>query len=83
MAQEALERARQLRQDATANARTSAENGDATAASGQSREVGNGGVLELDPATFLASLDPQLRQTVLLEQGEEMIGGLPPDLLAE
>lgn len=37
----------------------------------------------IDPATFLASLDPGLRETILLDQGEEMLGALPPNLLAE
>lgn len=38
---------------------------------------------EMDPADFLASLDPGLRQSVLLESPEEMINQLPPELAAE
>ncbi|KAH9820843.1 hypothetical protein DFH28DRAFT_1121207 [Melampsora americana] len=38
---------------------------------------------EVDPATFLASLDPSLREAVLLEQDDGFISTLPPNLLAE
>lgn len=79
LAQEAADLARQQRQQAAAAAASQdpqRENpGEAAPAPGA--------MLEMDPATFLASLDPQLRQTVLLEQGEQMLGQLPPDLLAE
>lgn len=38
---------------------------------------------EMDPASFLASLQPELRQTVLAEGDDEFIDQLPPDLAAE
>ncbi|RKO89904.1 hypothetical protein BDK51DRAFT_46695, partial [Blyttiomyces helicus] len=38
---------------------------------------------EIDPASFLASLDPVLRQTVLLEQDDVFLATLPPALVAE
>ncbi|KAA1107112.1 hypothetical protein PGT21_002719 [Puccinia graminis f. sp. tritici] len=38
---------------------------------------------EIDPATFLAGLDPGLREAVLLEQDDGFISTLPPNLLAE
>lgn len=38
---------------------------------------------DMDPASFLASLDPQLRQHVLMEQDEEMLANLPEEIAAE
>ncbi|CAH7686641.1 expressed protein, partial [Phakopsora pachyrhizi] len=38
---------------------------------------------DLDPATFLASLDPTLREAVLLDQDEGFISTLPRNILAE
>ena len=38
---------------------------------------------EMDPASFLASLEPQLRQHVLMEQDEEMLANLPEEIAAE
>jgi len=38
---------------------------------------------EMDTASFFASLDPQLRQTVLLEQDEMVLASLPPAIVAE
>ncbi|EKM54444.1 uncharacterized protein PHACADRAFT_174950 [Phanerochaete carnosa HHB-10118-sp] len=38
---------------------------------------------EMDPADFLASLDPALRQTVLMDSDEMFIQALPPHMLAE
>lgn len=38
---------------------------------------------EIDPASFIASLDPQLRQTVLLDQDDGFIQTLPPFMIAE
>ncbi|CAG8525542.1 7740_t:CDS:2, partial [Scutellospora calospora] len=38
---------------------------------------------EMDTASFFASLDPQLRQTVLLEQDEMVLASLPPSIVAE
>ncbi|KAG6874485.1 hypothetical protein C0995_010395 [Termitomyces sp. Mi166 len=42
-----------------------------------------GGPAEIDNASFLASLDPILRQTVLMEQDEGFIQTLPSHILAE
>lgn len=41
------------------------------------------GPAEIDPASFIASLDPTLRQTVLMEQDEGFIASLPSHMLAE
>lgn len=38
---------------------------------------------DIDPASFLASLDPALRQAVLMDQDEEMLRQLPPEISAE
>ncbi|KAJ3143786.1 hypothetical protein HK101_003081, partial [Irineochytrium annulatum] len=38
---------------------------------------------EIDPASFLASLDPNLRQVVLMEQEDGFLATLPPALMAE
>ncbi|KAL9583545.1 MAG: hypothetical protein Q9203_005037 [Teloschistes exilis] len=38
---------------------------------------------EMDPASFLASLDPGLRQTVLMDQDEEVLAQLPQSIAAE
>lgn len=38
---------------------------------------------EMDPASFLASLDPTLRQAVLMEQNEEVLAQLPQAIAAE
>lgn len=42
-----------------------------------------GGVADLDPATFIASLDPQLRQVVLMDSDDMLIQSLPSQMLAE
>lgn len=49
------------------------------AASGGSTSRGE----EMDPASFLASLDPTLRQAVLMEQDEEVLAQLPQAIAAE
>ena len=38
---------------------------------------------EMDPASFLASLDPTLRQHVLMEQDDEVLARLPAEIAAE
>lgn len=38
---------------------------------------------EMDPASFLASLDPDLRQSILMEQNEEMLTRLPREIAQE
>lgn len=45
--------------------------------------VQQGGPSEIDSASFLASLDPALRQAVLMEQDEGFLQTLPSALLAE
>ncbi|KAK3079403.1 hypothetical protein LTS18_004942 [Coniosporium uncinatum] len=37
----------------------------------------------MDSASFLASLDPQLRQAVLMDQDDEILNLLPPEIAAE
>jgi E3 ubiquitin-protein ligase HUWE1 len=88
LAQEAMEAAR-IRAATAAPAAPDGPEG--TSSAGGSGAAGNAGAgaaapaepMEMDPVAFLASLDPHLRQTVLLEQGEEMLGALPPDMLEE
>lgn len=41
------------------------------------------GASDMDPASFLASLDPALRQSILVEQDEDFLHQLPSDMLAE
>ncbi|CAE7209973.1 unnamed protein product [Rhizoctonia solani] len=42
-----------------------------------------GGPSDIDPASFLASLDPQLRQAVLMEQEDGFLQTLPSAMIAE
>ncbi|PCH43593.1 hypothetical protein WOLCODRAFT_75349 [Wolfiporia cocos MD-104 SS10] len=46
-------------------------------------QQGTGAPAELDPASFLASLDPGLRQVVLMDSDDVFIQSLPSHLLAE
>ncbi|RPB27982.1 hypothetical protein L211DRAFT_476750 [Terfezia boudieri ATCC MYA-4762] len=69
LAQEANERRRRERDAARSRA----------AANGQAPS----GPVELDLASFLATLDPGLRQTVLLEQDDESLAQLPQAIIAE
>ncbi|SPO39716.1 related to E3 ubiquitin protein ligase TOM1 [Pseudozyma flocculosa] len=41
------------------------------------------GPVDIDPADFLASLNPDLRNQVLLEQDDSFLGSLPANILAE
>ncbi|KAJ3152974.1 hypothetical protein HDU86_005429 [Geranomyces michiganensis] len=41
------------------------------------------GPMEIDPASFFATLDPSLRQTVLMEQEDGFLATLPSALVAE
>jgi E3 ubiquitin-protein ligase HUWE1 len=41
------------------------------------------GAAEIDPASFIASLDPQLREVVLLDQDDGFIQTLPSHMIAE
>ncbi|KAF2105538.1 hypothetical protein BDV96DRAFT_655553 [Lophiotrema nucula] len=38
---------------------------------------------DMDPATFLATLEPSLRQAVLMDQDEDVLAQLPPEISAE
>ncbi|KAJ3900167.1 hypothetical protein F5879DRAFT_887267 [Lentinula edodes] len=69
-------RAEIIQQEAMERARHSAEV--AQSASGVPRVPA-----EIDPASFIASLDPTLRQAVLMEQDEGFIQTLPPHVIAE
>lgn len=44
---------------------------------------GEGGPHDMELANFLATLDPPLRQTLLLEQGELALNSLPPEYAEE
>ncbi|BFZ57287.1 E3 ubiquitin-protein ligase tom1 [Savitreella phatthalungensis] len=66
--QEAVDRRRRERLARQAGSR---------AASGQT------GPAEIDPASFLASLDPALRESVLLEQDDDFLDQLPAEMLME
>ncbi|PSN61279.1 hypothetical protein BS50DRAFT_681072 [Corynespora cassiicola Philippines] len=48
-------------------------------------QAANGGprAEDMDAASFLASLDPGLRQAVLMEQDEDVLRQLPPEISAE
>lgn len=72
-------RAEILQQEAVERSRRQAE--EAAPSGGQAG--GPGGPVELDPATFIASLDPILRQAVLMEQDEGFIATLPHHMIAE
>ena len=50
----------------------------------QATDTGAAGApAEMDPADFIASLDPQLRQVVLMDSDDVFIQSLPPHMLAE
>lgn len=53
------------------------------AAAAQATTVANTGPSDIDPASFLASLDPHLRQAVLLEQDDTFLQTLPSAMIAE
>ncbi|KAF5354781.1 hypothetical protein D9756_005295 [Leucocoprinus leucothites] len=67
-------RAEIIQQEAMDRARQRAEES-AAAQPGQGADI--------DPASFIASLDPSLRQTVLMEQDGGFLQTLPPHILAE
>ena len=68
--QEAQDRRRREREETR---RRAAASGSATAARAE----------DMDPASFLASLDPHLRQAVLLEQNEDVLAQLPSHIAEE
>ncbi|KAJ3821015.1 hypothetical protein F5878DRAFT_550493 [Lentinula raphanica] len=69
-------RAEIIQQEAMERARHSAD--EARVAAGAPRVPA-----EIDPASFIASLDPTLRQAVLMDQDEGFIQSLPPHVIAE
>eukprot|EP00667_Euglena_gracilis_P000039 EG_transcript_39 len=54
--------------------------GEAAAGGGS---TGVGGPADIDPATFLATLPPELRQDILLNSDDTVLSSLPADLVAE
>lgn len=70
--QEAQDRRRREREE---NRRRAAETGTGPPAAARAEEM--------DTASFLASLDPNLRQAVLMEQDDDMLAQLPPGIAAE
>ncbi|KAI5477219.1 E3 ubiquitin-protein ligase HUWE1 [Pseudohyphozyma bogoriensis] len=73
-------RAEVLRQEAAEQRREQAAS--RAAQSGAAPEE-PAGPLEIDPATFFASLDPRLREEVLLDQEDGFLQTLPSNLVAE
>ncbi|KAJ7218040.1 hypothetical protein GGX14DRAFT_495423 [Mycena pura] len=65
-------RAEIIQQEAIERARRRAE-----------ESVPTGGPAEMDPASFIATLDPTLRQAVLLDQDDSFIQTLPSHMIAE
>ncbi|KAI0373495.1 hypothetical protein BV20DRAFT_1119067 [Pilatotrama ljubarskyi] len=50
---------------------------------GQAAPPAAGAAVDIDPATFIASLDPQLRQVVLMDSDDVFIQSLPSHMIAE
>lgn len=76
--QERIEQARRRAEErATAGTAGTAEAGDGAGA------VAVAAPVDMDPASFIASLDPQLRQDVLMDQDEGFIQTLPSHIIAE
>ena len=71
-------RAEILHQERIEQARRRAEETAATATAGAGPAP-----VDMDPASFIASLDPQLRQDVLMDQDEGFIQTLPSHIIAE
>ncbi|KIJ39919.1 hypothetical protein M422DRAFT_257242 [Sphaerobolus stellatus SS14] len=60
-----------------------AERTRAQAATAAPQNPAQAGPVDIDPASFLASLDPHLRQVVLMDQEDGFLQTLPSHLLAE
>jgi E3 ubiquitin-protein ligase HUWE1 len=71
-------RAEILHQERIEQARRRAEERAATSSGGDAPAA-----VDMDPASFIASLDPQLRQDVLMDQDEGFIQTLPSHIIAE
>ena len=81
-------RAEILHQERIEQARRRAEERATAATAGTGAEAEAGAVpvaapVDMDPASFIASLDPQLRQDVLMDQDEGFIQTLPSHIIAE
>lgn len=73
-----------LQQELTDRRRREREQVRASRPGGAAGGVGSGGgPVDLDLASFLATLEPGLRQTVLLEQDDESLAQLPQAIAAE
>jgi E3 ubiquitin-protein ligase HUWE1 len=71
-------RAEILHQERIEQARRRAEERAATSSGGDAPAA-----VDMDPASFIASLEPQLRQDVLMDQDEGFIQTLPSHIIAE
>lgn len=77
-------RAEVLRQEAAeARREAAATRAEEAEEEGDGGEEGEAGAMDIDPASFLASLDPQLRRAVLMEQDDGFLATLPANLIAE
>ncbi|KAI0268805.1 hypothetical protein BC834DRAFT_923157 [Gloeopeniophorella convolvens] len=76
-------RAEILQQERIEQARRRAEEERAAAASAGAAATAPPVPVDMDPASFIASLDPQLRQDVLMDQEDGFIQTLPPQIIAE
>lgn len=85
--QERIEQARRRAEErataATAGAGAGAEAEAETGAEGEAGAGAGAAPVDMDPASFIASLDPQLRQDVLMDQDEGFIQTLPSHIIAE
>lgn len=61
----------------------SGNNGGSASRPNDDSGAGPGGAAEMDNATFLATLAPELREEILLTSGEAFIQSLPPSVAAE
>ena len=80
-------RAEILHQERIEQARRRAEERATAATAGTGAGAAEAGAVaapvDMDPASFIASLDPQLRQDVLMDQDEGFIQTLPSHIIAE
>ena len=77
------ERIEQARRRAEERATTGTTGTEAGAEAGAEAEAAVAAPVDMDPASFIASLDPQLRQDVLMDQDEGFIQTLPSHIIAE
>ena len=79
-------RAEVLQLDAEFQSRQEAANGTGSRNEGTGNNENNNGAMaaaDMDNATFLATLAPELREEILLESGEAFLRSLPPNMAAE